>query len=100
MKLIWSKESLNRLIEIEEFISKDNPIIAEEFIDFIILKSEVLVGNPESGRIVPEISNPQIRELIIRNYRIVYRVQDKHIEILTVFEAHRLLRRSEILPNE
>jgi hypothetical protein len=29
-----------------------------------------------AGRIVPEISNPEIGELIIRNYRVAYRVKD------------------------
>jgi hypothetical protein len=44
---------------------------------------------------VPEISNPDIRELIYRGYRIVYRFKGDVLEILTVFEGHRLLRMSE-----
>ncbi len=48
------------------------------------------------GRIVPEISNPEIRELIVEKYRIVYRVQEADIEILTVFEGHKLLRIDEL----
>ena len=48
------------------------------------------------GRIVPEISNPEIRELIVEKYRIVYRVQEEDIEILTVFEGHKLLRIDEL----
>jgi toxin ParE1/3/4 len=43
---------------------------------------------------VPEISNPDIRELIYRRYRIVYRFKGDVLEILTVFEGHRLLRLS------
>jgi plasmid stabilization system protein ParE len=44
---------------------------------------------------VPEI-NPEIRELLFRKYRIVYRVKKNTVEILTVFEGHRLLRVDEI----
>ena len=100
MKLIWSEESFLRLIDIEAFIAEDNPTIAEKFVDYLISESEKIKDNPMSGRIVPEILNPQIRELIIKNYRIVYRINENHIEILTVFEAHRLLKRSEIYPDE
>jgi len=55
----------------------------------------ILVDNPRSGRTVPEIGNSDIRELIYRGYRIVYRLNGDRIEILTVFEEHRLLRLNE-----
>jgi plasmid stabilization system protein ParE len=45
---------------------------------------------------VPEISKPDIRELIFKKHRIVYRVNKNNVEILTVFEGHRLLRVDEI----
>jgi len=40
---------------------------------------------------VPEISNPDIRELIFQKYRAVYKLKEKRIEILTVFEGQKLL---------
>ncbi len=42
------------------------------------------------GRQLPEVSGSDLRELIDGNYRIVYRVRKKNVEIITVFEAHRL----------
>lgn len=96
MKLHWSKESLERLIEIEEFIAPDNAQQAEKFINILIEKSLVLEDNPEIGRIVPEFSDSSIRELMIKGYRLVYRVSKDRIDILTVFEGHRLIRKSEI----
>ena len=100
MKIVWTKESLNRLIEIEDFIAEDNPNKAIEFINFLIEKTEIIVDNPKIGRVVPEFSNPVLRELIIKNYKIVYRINKSKIEILTVFESHRLIRRDEIIINE
>jgi len=100
MKLIWSEESLLRLIDIEEYMAEDNLKIAEKFIDYLISESEIPINNPMAGRIIPEISNTHIRELIIRNYRVVYRISGDQIEILTVFKGHRLLKRSELFPNE
>ena len=96
MKLSWTPEALNRLVEIEEFIAQDSPERAEDFINYLIERVSLILDNPEIGRIVPEISNITIRELLIKNYRVVYRVKTTAIEILTVFEGHRLIRRDEI----
>ena len=61
MKLVWTKESLTRLKEIEEYIAADNPRATLAFIDKIIYLAESLSENPEKGRIVPELSITQIR---------------------------------------
>ncbi len=91
MKIIWTREALENIIEIENYISENNPLKAVEFTDLLINKCEHLIDNPDIGRIVPEVSDASIRELIHKNYRIVYRHIDEEIRILTVFEGHRLL---------
>ena len=95
MKIIWTHEALERLQGIRNYISKDSPDRASEFIQRIIDRAETIPLNPHLGRIVPELSNPEIRELIYKNYRIVYRKSKESIEILTVFEAHMQLRLKE-----
>ena len=97
MKVSWSPESLNRLIEIEAFIAEDNASKAIEFTDYIVSKSSIIMENPEIGRVVPEFSDPKLRELILKGYRMVYRIGENRIEILTVFEGHRQIRKSEII---
>ena len=97
MKIIWTHEALVQLTEIEDYISKDSPERAARFVDQLIERAEgALSGNPRVGRTVPEIANSDIRELLLNNYRIVYRLNKNNIEILTVFEGHRLLRIDEI----
>jgi toxin ParE1/3/4 len=96
IELRWTHEALLRLFEIEDFISQDSPDRARKFVDRIIEHTESLSDNPLSGRTVPEISNPEIRELIFRTYRIVYRIEGNNLDVLTVFEGHRLLRIEEI----
>jgi plasmid stabilization system protein ParE len=99
MKILWTRESLNQLIEIEEFIAKDSAERAVQFVDEIIAHVESLLpGEPRIERMVPEISNPAIGELLFKKYRIVYQVNKSSVEILTVFEGHRLLRSGEIGP--
>ncbi|MEP0862287.1 MAG: type II toxin-antitoxin system RelE/ParE family toxin [Ignavibacterium sp.] len=96
MKVYWTKEAVVRLNEIKLFIMKDNPIAAEKLIDKLITLAESLSKNPERGRIVPEFSIKVIRELLYKNYRIVYLLKKRRIEILTVFEGHRLIHKEEI----
>jgi len=96
MKLAWSREASENLVEIEEFIARDSLERAIRFINALIDHAEtILADNPGSGRVVPEIGNPDTRELIYRGYRIVYRLKGDVLEILTFFEGHRLLRLSE-----
>ena len=96
MKIFWAKEALLRLQEIEEYIARDNSIAASEFVDKLISLAETIVDHPEKGRIVPELSIENIRELLHRNYRIVYLVKKNSVDILTVFEGHQLLKKDEI----
>ncbi len=96
MTVIWTREALEKLSEIEKFIETDSPERAETFISYLIERGESISLNPKIGRMVPEILNPEIREIIVKKYRIVYRVKKEKIEILTVFEGHRLLRIDEL----
>ena len=95
MRVTWSREASENLAEID-FIARDSLERAVRFVDALIDHAEtILADNPRSGRVVPEISNSDVRELIYRGYRIVYRFKGNVLEIVTVFEGHRLLRLSE-----
>lgn len=96
MTVVWSREAAENLVEIEEFIARDSSERAVLFVDALLDHAEtILTDNPKSGRVVPEIGNPGIRELIFRGYRIVYRLRGDDLVVLTVFEGHRLLRLNE-----
>lgn len=90
MKVLWTKESLFKLREIEDYIAKDDPTAAINFVDELITVGESLKNNPEKGRVVPELSIENIREIIHKNYRLVYIIKKNSVYILSVFEGHRL----------
>ena len=46
---------------------------------------------PHSGRMVPELGDPAVREIILGNYRLVYRRKARTVELLTVYHGSRLL---------
>lgn len=97
MKIKWTKEALFNIQEIEDYISEDNPTAAIKFTEKLISIVESLLIFPKKGRMVPELSFEQIRELIYKNYRIVYLVKKNSIEVLTIFEGHRLLDKEYIV---
>ena len=97
MEVIWSKESLERLIEIEKYIARDSPDRAVRFINKLIDRAEMIGDYPYQGRVVPEFSLNEIREVILKGYRIVYRIGEGKIEILTVFEGHQQLKQKDLL---
>ncbi|OJX14349.1 MAG: hypothetical protein BGO77_05720 [Caedibacter sp. 37-49] len=97
MNLIWTRQALERLEEIQDFIAqRSSPLIATSFISSLIERAETLKEFPSIGRMVPDLSRIELRELIEGNYRIVYRLLDSSIIILTVFEGHKLLSEEEI----
>jgi plasmid stabilization system protein ParE len=62
-----------------------------KFVQYLIDRGEAVSDNPLIGRIVPELSNPEFREIFSKRHRIVYRVREYTAEILTFFEGHMLL---------
>jgi addiction module RelE/StbE family toxin len=98
MNVVLSSEALRMLDEIERFIAQDNPQRAIEFIDRLLEKGDSIASFPEIGSVVPEFSRSDIREILVGNYRIVYRTTPSQIVILTVFDGHRSMRTEEIDP--
>ena len=88
--LLWSPQSLHDIESIRAYIAEDSPLYADLVVRRLVAAVERLRIFPESGRIVPERNDPEIREIIERPYRIVYRVHPDKVEIVTVFHASRL----------
>jgi Plasmid stabilization system protein len=98
-RVVWTAQAWERLLEIETFIAEDSPNAALKLVDRLIARAETLARHPDRGRRLPEMPGSGLRELLVGKYRIVYRPGTKVIEVLTVFEGHRRLRREE-LPEE
>ncbi len=91
MKIIWLPSAEEDLQEITAYIAADNPAAANRLFDRIVERVELLSLHPRSGRIVPEIGRSAVREVIVGNYRIIYRTQESTLEVVAVREGHRLL---------
>jgi toxin ParE1/3/4 len=73
-QIIWSLQARDELREIVTCIAADNPTVAESFGLRLMSKVDVLAKFPLIGRVVPEENDENIRELILRPYRIIYQV--------------------------
>lgn len=96
MKIVWSPLSIERMEEIADYIASDSPSAANRWIEAVFGKVDLLKRNPEIGRVVPELQINDIREIILGNYRIIYRYDNKQISILTVRHFKQILPVDEI----
>jgi toxin ParE1/3/4 len=91
MRLRWTRQAAEDLATIKEFIGRDSPTYALGIARHLYHATETLVAFPESGRVVPERGQPEIRELIRPPYRIIYRRGTDLVEVLTIHHSSRPL---------
>ncbi|MEQ9415807.1 MAG: type II toxin-antitoxin system RelE/ParE family toxin [Cyclobacteriaceae bacterium] len=92
LEVKWTRQAIDDLSSIADFISKDSPYFAQVQIERLFERTLILETYPKAGRAVPEVDQENLRELIEGNYRIIYRIysQDR-IDIITVHHSSRLL---------
>ena len=91
MKVLWTENALKHLLDIYEYISQNSPTYATRMVDRLTRRSEQITNFPMSGREVPEYEAEDIREVIEKPYRIIYKVKPDQIDILAVVHAARQL---------
>ncbi len=96
--ITWAGVAENDLKEIIECIAIDSPANA---LKKVKQKASNLYSLPERGRIVPELQDQGVllyRELIVPPWRIIYRISEMKVYVLSVLDARQnvediLLRR-------
>jgi toxin ParE1/3/4 len=90
-RVIWAPQALADLEAIGDFIAREAPRFAQMLTDGAFDVVERLELFPRSGRIVPEIGDDSMREILYHGYRIVYIVsgggEQEEVKILTVFHS-------------
>ena len=91
-QVVWSNIAENDLKNIVEYIADDSPPNALKIFKRIKQKASNLYTFPERGRIVPELRGQgilQYRELVISPWRILYRISEKSVLVLSVLDSRR-----------
>jgi toxin ParE1/3/4 len=83
-KIAWTEDAISSFQDVVKYIAEDSVFYASNFAKKILVLVEKLKDFPAIGRIVPEYSNPEIRELIYQNYRIVYKISEKVVYLLLI----------------
>ena len=91
-RVFWTPQARDDLQTLHDYIAKDSLHYAGVVVDRVIDAMGRISNFPESGRIVPELSRSDVREVLWRSYRIVYRLtaDNAQAHVLTVFRAERL----------
>jgi toxin ParE1/3/4 len=92
----WTLPARNDLKAIYEYIALDSKFYAKKIIREIVSLSSTIPELPERGRIVPETNEPEIRELFIYSYRLIYQLSPDLIAILAVIHGSRNITAKDI----
>jgi plasmid stabilization system protein ParE len=84
MKVTWTARARTRLAEIHDYIAQDSKPRALATVERIFDRADGLLIAPRSGARLQTFVDDEVRELLERPYRIIYRVSATSIEILTV----------------
>ena len=87
----WSPKAASDLEETCDYIARDSEHYASLFAKRVVAVVRRLQRFPELGRVVPEYQDPALREVLYRDYRIVYRVTPDAVEIAAVCHGARPL---------
>ena len=93
----WTPQSIEDLRTIYEYIAKDSRKYAKIQTIKLRARTRILQSNPYAGKTVPELEMEHLRELVMRNYRIIYIiVDDLTIDIITIHHSARDLSKRQI----
>lgn len=96
MRIEWTADSLEDIEEIRRYIACDSAVYADLFVKRIFESAVRLVEHPLSGRVVPELGDVTVREVVLGSYRIIYHVRPRTISVNRVFHTARLLKREHL----
>ncbi|WP_413935764.1 type II toxin-antitoxin system RelE/ParE family toxin [Nitrospira sp. BLG_1] len=91
IRIEWTEPAVSDLENIHEYIARDSAEYADAVVERLVLSVDRLASFPESGRLVPEASDPKIRELLSQNYRVIYRLRKGVAQILAIVLGARNL---------
>jgi len=79
VKIKWTKQAIENIYSIREYYLQVSPKFADKITDQIFSKERLIASFPKVGRTVPELNNESVREIIFKQYRIIYLVIDESL---------------------
>jgi plasmid stabilization system protein ParE len=92
IKVFWTQTALNNLEDIFEYYKyKASPQIAKKIVRKIAEATILLQKSPKSGRTEDLLKDRKFiyRFIVVRNYKIIYWIEDNYIKIASVFDTRQ-----------
>lgn len=89
MKVVWTDTAKQNLRTIHKYIAQGSPAYAKRMVDRLTSRSKQIGTFPLSGRVVPEFSVGQIREVFERPYRLLYHIRPDRVDVIGVLHMSR-----------
>jgi toxin ParE1/3/4 len=90
-EVTWQSRALEDLEEIRRSKARDTPAYAADFVFWLMLVVNRIEGRPRRGRVMPDFTPDDVREVFVRDHRIVYRIAGDEVEILAIRHGTRSL---------
>jgi len=90
-EVVWSLLATADLESIVEHIFRDSEFYAAAVARELVAAARSLATFSERGRGVPEYEDSAVREIIVRRYRLIYRVRSDRVEVLRIIHGARQL---------
>lgn len=88
-RVIWTPGAVREAGDIRRYVEEHDPRAARSLLSRLQRRARMLARYPEAGRVVPEAQRKDVRELIEGSYRLIYRVDDAVIRVLSVLHSRR-----------
>lgn len=88
-RVIWTQTAWNDLEAVADYIAKDSQHYAAAFVGEGRDAARSLAHLAARGRMVPEFHDPNIRELFVRDYRLVYQVTESAVYVIGFIHGAR-----------
>lgn len=92
-EITWTDPAWEDVENAADYIAQDSKFYAAAFVEEIKEAAASLANFAERGQVVPEFGDESIRELLVRSYRLIYKVSEKQVLILTLVHGAQRLRR-------
>ena len=91
LALRWTERAVAHLEALVDYVSLTSPVYAEGIVSRIDQRLQLACTQPEFGKVVLDVEDSALRELVVPPYRIFYRIRPDAIEVLViVHERHHL----------
>ena len=88
-QVAWTESAWQELEAAAEYIARDSPHFASALIHEAQLAAQSLKKSPQRGRVVPELRDASVREIFVKQYRLIYELGPNRVVVLSFLHGAR-----------